>query len=174
MSFNRTIYDDCAYAKRLNDNQNVLYYNLDANKHYNCNQKRIDFGVVGGNDVSQSSENLVDLESDLRNQTRLYSRCPRRKYRPTCDVYSCGNVNGYPCGDMKCQPKMYHMKETSMIDYSPRYNNVGYTLKGLGGCPYNPMMFAYDPAGFVSGRPTISPNDAFKYAMRPYENKLRF
>lgn len=174
MSFNRTIYDDCAYALRLNDNQSTLYYNLDANKHYNNNQKRINFGIIGGNDVSQSTENLVDLESDLRNQTRANSRCPSRKYLPTCDVNRCGNVNGYPCGDLRCQPKMYHMKETSMIDYRPRYNNIGYSLKGLGSCPYNPTMFANDPAGFVSGRPTPNANNAFRFAERPYGNKLLY
>ena len=147
MSFNRTIYDGCAYSKRLHENKNVLHYNLDTNKFYNCNQVRFDFGLLGGNQVSQSSENLVDLESDLRNQTRLYSRRPSRKYRPTCDVKQCGNVNGYPCGDKKCQPKMHHMNESTLIDYRPRYNNVGYDLKGLDGCGTNPTMFFHKPNG---------------------------
>ena len=160
MSFNRTIYDDCAYAKRLNENQNVLHYNLDTNKFYNCNQKRVGFGLLGGNNVSQSQENLVDLESDLRNQTRLYSRCPKRKYRPTCNVYECGNKGGLPCGDSKCQPKMFHMNESSLIDYRPRYNNIGYTLTGMG-CPSNPTMFAHDPAAFVGQK---QPNNAFRFA----------
>ena len=107
MSFNRSKYDDCAYEAQLRENQNVLHYNLDANKFYVSDQKRIDFGLLGGNNVSQSAENLVDVESDLRNQTRLYSKCPKRKYRPNCDVYACGNKEGLPCGDQSCQPKMH-------------------------------------------------------------------
>lgn len=156
MSFTRVIYDDCAYGTRLNENQNVLHYNLDTNKFYNCNQSRIDFGLLGGNQISQTTENLVDLESDLRNQTRLYSRCPTRKYRPTCDVAQCSNYNGYPCGDPKCQPNMIHMKENTLIDYRPRYNNVGYTLDGLNCGGSNPTMFSSKPNEFI--------NNSFKYA----------
>lgn len=167
MSFTRTIYDDCAYQKELNENQNLLHYNLDSNKFYNCSQTRIDFGLLGGNNVSQSAENLVDLESDLRNQTRLYSRCPRRKFRPTCDVFKCGNANGYPCGDPKCQPKMHHMPESTLIDYRPRYNNIGYSLEGMG-CGTNPTMFAHKPNG-------AQVNNAFKYAQGPVGgNKIPF
>lgn len=158
MSFTRSKYDDCAYSQRLNENQSVLHYGLDTNKFYNCDQRRIDFGIVGGNDVSQSAENLVDLESELRNQTRLYSRCPRQKFRPSCNINQCGNSNGYPCGDSKCQPNMYHMKETSMIDYRPRHNNIGYTLNNIG-CPSNPTMWSHNPNGFVGS----VPNDASKF-----------
>lgn len=142
MSFNRTKFDKCEYNLRLKENQSVLHYNLDNNKFFNCNQTRVDFGLLGGNTVSQSEENLVDLESELRNQTRLYSNCPTRKFRPTCDVNNCGNKTGLPCGN--CQPKMHHMKDSSLIDYKPRYNNIGYNLKGLG-CGTNPTMFAHKP-----------------------------
>lgn len=158
MSFTRVLYDSCLYSKRLHENQNLLHYNLDANKFYNCDQKRVDFGLLGGNNISQSGENLVDLESDLRNQTRLYSRCPTRKFRPTCDVNACGNANGYPCGDRRCQPKMFHMSEGNMIDYRPRYNNIGYDLNGVG-CGTNPTMFAHKPN-------TAEVNNASRFAMK--------
>lgn len=167
MSFTRSKFDDCAYQKELNENQNVLHYNLDANKFYNCNPTRIDFGLLGGNNVSQSSENLVDVESELRNQNRLYSRCPRRKFRPTCNVLECGNANGYPCGDAKCQPKMHHMKDSTMIDYRPRYNNIGYNLEGVG-CGTNPTMWAHKPN-------QTQVNNAAKYAQGPVGgNKIPF
>lgn len=156
MAFSRSKYDGCRYTTDLTENQGVLHYTLDTNKFYSCNQKRIEFGLLGGNNVSQSTENLVDLESDLRNQTRLYSKCPTRKYRPNCNVYQCGNKNGYPCGDPTCQPNMYHMQGANLIDYRPRFNNKGYTLDGLGcngnGAPSNPTMFTHQT------------NDAFKYA----------
>ena len=168
MSFTRAKYDGCSYTRDLAEQEGMLHYNLDTNKFYNCNQQRIDFGLLGGNNVSQTQDNLVDLESDLRNQTRLYSRCPRRKFRPNCNIFQCGNKNGYPCGDSKCQPPMYHMKESTLIDYRPRYNNVGYTLDGLGcngsGAPSNPTMFAHRPA---------MPNNAFKFALEG-ANKIPF
>jgi hypothetical protein len=167
MAFTRSIYDNCDYKNRLGDNEGVLHYTLNGDKYYSCNQKRIEFGLLGGNNVSQSKENLVDLESDLRNQTRLYSKCPTRKYRPNCDVYACGNKNGYPCGDPTCQPNMYHMQSANLIDYRPRFNNKGYTLDGLGcngqGAPTNPTMFMHQT------------NNAFKYAQGPVAgNKIPF
>lgn len=164
MSFTSTIYDDCLYQKRLNESQNILHYTIDANKFYNCNQNRVDFGLVGGNNVSQSSENLVDLESDLRNQTRMYSRCPTRKFRPTCDIRACGTKTGLPCGDSRCQPAMTHMRENTMIDYRPRYNNKGYNLQEMG-CGTNPTMFAHKPNQAVV-------NNAFKYGLPPGGNKV--
>lgn len=160
MAFTRNKYDQCDYASDLQQQKGMFDYTVDTNKYYNCNQTRIDFGLVGGNDVSQSTENLVDLESDLRNQTRLYSRCPTRKFRPNCDINQCGNSNGLPCGDKSCQEPKHHMKEGSMIDYRPRYNNPGYNLEGLG-CPGNPTSFHSDPNSFTNR------NDASRYAQDP-------
>jgi len=140
MSFNNLIYDDCHYAKYLNENQNLLQYTLNSNKFYNCNERRVEFGLLGGNNVSQSTENLVDLESDLRNQTRLNSLCPSRKYFPKCDVATCGRKSGLPCG--KCQPRMYHLPTSQLIDYRSRFNNKGFNTKNMG-CPGNPTMFSY-------------------------------
>jgi len=158
MAFTRSIYDSCLYAKRLNENQGTLQYNLDTNKFYNCNSKRIDFGILGGNAVSLTTENLVDLESDLRNQTRLYSRCPTRKYRPTCDVNQCSKTSGLPCGDPipGCQPNMVHMPTTTLIDYRPRYNNKGYNLDNMPCGGSNPTAFSSAPNKFI--------NNAFRYA----------
>jgi len=67
MSFNRPIYDPCAYDKRLDESTSVLSWQLDPSRYYNCNQCRIEFGLVGGNNVSLHKGNLVDLESELRN-----------------------------------------------------------------------------------------------------------
>ena len=139
MSFNRAIYDPCAYNKRLDESTSVLTYNLDPNRYYNCNQCRIQFGVVGGNDVSLSACNLVDLESDLRNQTRLYSLCPEKKYLPTCDL-NCKSKLGLPCGSRCCKNEVkYNLPECNIIQYKPRIDNVGYELK-YPSCPKNPSF----------------------------------
>lgn len=128
MSFNRAIYDPCAYNKRLDESTSVLTYNLDPNRFYNCNQCRIEFGVVGGNEASLSSCNLVDVESDLRNQTRLYSLCPERKYLPNCNKCKC-NKSGLPCGSRSCRnEKTQHLRDCNLIQYKPRIDHVGYEL----------------------------------------------
>lgn len=132
MSFNRAIYDPCEYNTRLAESNNVLTYNLEPSKFYNCNDCRVGLGVVGGNNVSLTGCNLVDLESELRNQTRLYSSCPQYKYLPSCtrsgNGASCGCKTGLPCGSRKCQAKVNHLRSCNLVHYKPRITTVGYKL----------------------------------------------
>jgi len=83
MSSNRLSYDSCAYKKALQQSTSPLDYMLYTGKYDNCAKCRIEFGTVGGNGVSLFSGNLVDLESDLRGQTRIASLCPKTMYTPT-------------------------------------------------------------------------------------------
>ena len=57
-------------------------------KFYHPNASRNALGLVGGNEVSVASGNLVDIESDLRGVTRDLSNVPSRKYQaqPLCVV----------------------------------------------------------------------------------------
>jgi len=51
-------------------------------KFYHPNASRHALGLVGGNEVSIASGNLVDVESDLRGTTRDLSNAPSKKYQP--------------------------------------------------------------------------------------------
>ena len=118
MSSNRLMYDTCAYKKRLDESVGPLNYVLYPGKYENCSKCRIELGVTGGNNVSLFSGNLVDLESDLRGQTREASLCPSKKYQPRCK--SCpDNHSGIPCGSLKCQEKMNNLPGCQMFKYPP-------------------------------------------------------
>src|SRR3984957_18853094 len=134
MSFNRLIYDQCAYQKDLSQSSSTLNYLMDPNKFYNCNDCRIEFGLIGSNNVSITQENMVDLESDLFNITRQNSTCPERKYLPYCEA--CEENSGLPCGSFSCkkQEAMRHLKPCNMIQYTPRIDHVGFDLR-YPGCP---------------------------------------
>ena len=94
MSFNRLTYDTCAYKHSLAESVGTLAWVLDPSRFENCNKCRIEFGTVGGTNVSHIKGNLVDLETELRGTTRLQSKCPTLKYQNPC-----------PNGDMTtCQP----------------------------------------------------------------------
>ena len=139
MSFNRPIYDKCDYYKRLNESTSVLTYALNPDKFYNCNECRIAFGVVGGNAVSRTRGNLVDLESELRNQTRLYSHCPSKKFLPNCPG-SCSSKTGLPCGPVRCrQEPLHHLPTCNIVQYKPRPQNVGFHLE-YPSCPSGSML----------------------------------
>jgi hypothetical protein len=75
MSFNRLPYDSCAYAKTLQQSTDPLDYNLYRGKFESCEQcveglypNELDFGI------------RADVESDLKGQNRISSKCPSEKY----------------------------------------------------------------------------------------------
>jgi hypothetical protein len=85
MSFTRLQYDTCQYKQDLSDNVSVLGYLLDPIKYDHCTQCRNEVGLVGGNNVSRASGNLVDLENDLMGITRETSKCAAMRYLPRDD-----------------------------------------------------------------------------------------
>ena len=102
MSFNRLKYDTCAYRHELAESVGTLSWILDPNRFENTNKCRIEFGVVGGTNVSHVTGNLVDVESDLKGTTRLNTKCPTLEYMNPC-----------PNGTMNsCQPKKIVIRST--------------------------------------------------------------
>ncbi len=125
MSFNRLMYDNCAYKKTLEESTGTLTYVLNPIKYENCAKCRVEFGVVGGTNVSHNVGNLVDIENDLFNRTRKNSKCPTKKYIPKCPNKS-SDDNGLPCGPYQLSEK--HLKPCTLVSYRPKVDNVGYTL----------------------------------------------
>jgi hypothetical protein len=118
MSSNRLIYDSCAYQKELQQSTDPLKYALYTGKFENSAKCRIEFGQVGGNGVSLFNGNLVDLESDLRGQTRQASICPCSKYSPKCNNSNCNNKGrGVPCSSSNCQFSMKHQPSCQIVNY---------------------------------------------------------
>ena len=82
-------------------------------------------GIVGGNDVSQISGNLVDLETELRGTTRLTSLCPTNKYQPPCyDISTCQPyamiIPPHGCNQgRKIDTRLVHLPPCQMIRYRP-------------------------------------------------------
>ena len=89
MSSNRLMYDKCETAKKVIENEGTLY-TLYPMKYESCNPCRNELGLVGGNNVSIIRGNLVDLENDLRGQTRPLtqpSQCPDKLFKPQPKSY---------------------------------------------------------------------------------------
>lgn len=116
MSSNRLIYDTCAYKKKLDESTGPLAYNLNPMKYENCSKCRMELGVVGGASVSHIKGNLVDLENELRGQTRPLSQCPSKKYHPGQKLYTKGSSCGPP---REIDTSMIHLPSCQMIRYKP-------------------------------------------------------
>jgi len=78
----RIIYDECAYKHALKQSVAPVSYMLNPVKYEHTGKCRPDKGIVGGTNVSHVKGNLVDLESDLRGQTRKATKCAEDKYTP--------------------------------------------------------------------------------------------
>lgn len=85
MSFNRTKYDNCSYKQNLQNNVSTLGYVLSPMQWEHGDKCRHQLGLVGGTSVSHIQGNMVDLDSELRGQTRYISKCGGNLYVPTGD-----------------------------------------------------------------------------------------
>ncbi len=71
-------YDPCAYAKRLGEMTAPYAYTMYDGKFENCSR------CVYDKYTRPFDSDVVDVESDLFNISRKGSKCPTRKYNPTC------------------------------------------------------------------------------------------
>jgi hypothetical protein len=74
----RLPYDPCAYNKSLTESVAPYEYTMYDGKFENCNR------CVHDRYTRPFDVDIVDVESELRNQTRLASNCPSRQYNPNC------------------------------------------------------------------------------------------
>ena len=122
MSSNRLIYDTCAYKKKLDQSVGPLSYILNPLKYENCNKCRHELGIVGGTNVSNIKGNLVDLENDLRGQTRQATLCPNNKFTPGNGGIINNQIN---LAGSSCQKgtvidtSLVHLPPCQMIRYRP-------------------------------------------------------
>jgi len=85
MIFNRSKYDTCSYKLDLQGSVSTLGYVLNTDKFQNNKPAMHQLGFIGGNNVSLIKGDMVDLESELRGQTRILSKCQTNLYVPTDD-----------------------------------------------------------------------------------------
>jgi len=136
MSSNRLKFDNCSYQENLTRNNGQLSYLLDTIKFDNCSKCRIELGSVGGTAVSQIAGNLVDLENDLRGQTRLHSQCTIQQYTNPCAgqadncqpdrIYTDGTRNAATAIDTSKR----HLTPCQMVRYKPVPISPPITLQG--------------------------------------------
>lgn len=109
--------DSCYVKQQLVQSGNVFTYLMSPQKYNNKSQCRPALGIVGGNNVSRTTGNMVDLESDLRGQTRVLSNCDCTSYQPSCDCANC--TDGLPCGCLNCQEKMNDLPTCQFQSFGP-------------------------------------------------------
>jgi hypothetical protein len=121
MSSTRLIYDGCKfnleYGKR-GTNRTQLDYNLYPGAHENCFQ----CPSVGNYPNILEFGKRADVESELNNQTRLGSLCPRYKYN------ACKDFQGYKTNPPWACESIYGITPNNLprhIDMSKGYDDSG-------------------------------------------------
>lgn len=112
------------------ENRSVVNYRMDVNRYYNPNVKRIEQGIVGGNDVSIYKGDLVNLDSELRGITRPATKCPTGLYQPKTLIQNEAVLN---CKDLEScayerNKQLTHLPSANIINYRPKQKVKGYTL----------------------------------------------
>ena len=123
MSQNLLIYDACSYKKQLEQSTKPLAYQINSLKYENCSKCRHELGLMQGTAVSHIQGNLVDLETALRGQGRVYSQCPESKYKPAC-LSECNKtpnvtVTGENGKTRTVNTQFSHLPPCQMIRYDP-------------------------------------------------------
>ncbi len=107
----RGMYDNCAYKQRLHESTSPLLYAINPIAYESgskCHMAYPGFiGSMGGMGFGVGPDR-VDIDSDLRGQTRLQSSCASHKYNPTSYKYcgACASCDqGLPCGCGHCKTR---------------------------------------------------------------------
>ena len=119
------LYDMCNYKAKLQESlgpYNWITQNVRENPEA-CNNENSPFMQQPFFSIPKDK---IDIESELRNETRKLSRCPENKYTPfsgsTCkECTKCDTV--IPCDCLHCKTKEYHngLKECIKSKLTPEY-----------------------------------------------------
>ena len=111
-SANRVMYDECSFKNSLRQSVAPNVYSMDPIKYEHVDKCRSDARLIGGTNVSHIRGNLVDLENDLRGQTRSLSHCTELAHRPVAD------------GDRITSFDPYKNIHHPVIDTTPKHLNT--------------------------------------------------
>ena len=143
-SFERLIYDECAYSENLKENDRSINYLLAVPQP--CNPCRIAEPGINSPLISVSKDRtFVDVESDLLNIGRVYSKCQKNDYQPYCPQKAGNFDDGYPCGagvirgPQSCQPALNHLPECEFGQIESRTIAPPCTLRGIGIPRWDPL-----------------------------------
>ena len=126
-SSNLPIYDCCKYAQNVKQSTAPLSYQLYFGANENCSR------CVYDKIWFKQDPEIVDIESELRNQTRPLSNCSINKYNPDCKTSSKCISTFAPNIPRVISPSLCPI----VFNNIPRPTNVGYTVPNQQVCDKN-------------------------------------
>jgi len=149
MSFNRLNYDTCEYKQTISQSVGPGDYQLNTPpiSCEPCYPYPPSIRLQRSGNSVDLSKYMIDIDSELLNITRPYSKCSSKKYVPTCPECSC--TMGEPCGQgvgvacksckTKLKPgqrcgdeKLHNWKDCTLPTEETRTSNPPCNLRGTG------------------------------------------
>jgi hypothetical protein len=180
-SFTKSLYDQCNLDKKLQESTGPYKWMTDQVKESH-NACYVDQPPYMHQQFPSIPSNKIDVESDLRNQTRLLSKCPSARFDPTKldNCKECKKCNqGLPCGCSHCRQTKYEneLKDCTNTALMPEYTRINKPCNIFSGITinrFNPLCEDLQDTNKIQSNSYIGTNtrlqvkDAFKN-QRPYK-----
>jgi hypothetical protein len=146
MSFTKNAYDEGAYNTDIEQSMKIGQYML-GQPYVSCEpcyptSPFVRIQSQGGSIVRDTP--LIDIDSELMNLNRKYSRDPSQKYHPQCNGIAC-EQSGMPCsqgvvgrcagrkpGERATDDNLHHFQDCNQTTEPTRLLNPPCTLRGTG------------------------------------------
>lgn len=140
-SFTNSLYDSCNIEKKIQESTGPYNWITDQVKE-STNPCYVGQSPFMHNQFQSIPSTDIDVESELRNQTRHLSRCPEARFDPTklenCkDCEQCNN--GLPCGCNHCKQTKHDNKLKDCVSpfLVPNYTRVNKSCNIFSGITIN-------------------------------------
>jgi hypothetical protein len=143
-AFSKSLYDECNLKKKEQESTGPFNWITDP-IYESPSACFLDESPFMHNNFYSIPSSKVDVESDLRNQTRLLSRCPEARYNPAVNCKSCTKCNsGLPCGckhcqDTKKQLELHDCNKSGLVPESTRLKRPCDVLSGISINRFEPL-----------------------------------
>ena len=144
--FTNSLYDSCNLDKKNQESTGPYQWVTDASVHESQDACLPGITPFMQNQFYSIPGKKVDVESELRNQTRVLSRCPEVCFDPTklTNCQNCHNCNsGLPCDCNHCKETKHqnYIKECSNNGLVPLFTrlNKPCNLPGISINRFNPL-----------------------------------
>lgn len=174
-SFTNSLYDSCNIDKK-NQESTGPYKWISDSVNESKNNCYVNQSPFMHNNFQSIPMELVDTESDLRNQTRNLSRCPETRFDPT-KLNNCKNCTkcneGLPCECKHCRQTKYENKLKDCISpfLVPDYTRVNKSCNIFSGITINRFAPLYEDLqdtnkiqsnSYIGSNTRLLVKDAFK------------
>jgi len=127
-SFTNSLYDECNLEKKHQESTSAFDWITDS-VYEHKDSCHVGVSPFMHNQFRSIPSNAIEIENDLRNQTRLLSRCPGTRFDPTKleNCKDCKNCNqGLPCGCSHCQDtkQLFKLADCKTNNLVPEYTRI--------------------------------------------------